>query len=267
MVEEEQSEGPGYAFPLPRKQESDKTIRWKIDPEDVIKEIIHYLRGDYFDDEDLTWKPQGFIYYFKVQAPVWIHQNIVNLEAEGHLRFDTSFYSDKTLTGSYSISEITSFNLLISFFDQSKKQLKKEKSKETITYSIKKSEPQRMVNEIGLRVISTRLRSYLNKNVILSNFDNEMIKRMALENSIDIIKLLYMSYDKFAIEKSNLTNVLRIIDINVYASLLRAKEGFFVDHLSTTQRYIEQSNINTENKSKDKKKILPNLFGNWKGED
>ena len=58
MQEEEYMEQqPPIAYPLPRKQDSDKTVRWKIDAEDVIKEIVHYLKGDKWDDYTQKWLP------------------------------------------------------------------------------------------------------------------------------------------------------------------------------------------------------------------
>lgn len=173
-------------YPPLRKQENDKTIRWKIDPDDVIQEIAHFLRGDTFNDNTGEWDE--------------------NKSKKNH----------------------------------------------------------RLCNDEGIRTFTTYLRAYLNKNIILSNYDQKMINKVAMENALNVIKLIYTSYDKFDIDKRNFDMILSMIDNNVYATLLRAKEGFFVNHLSTTQRYIEQSSIQTHDKANEKKKIIPNIFG-WGG--
>ncbi|GAG25571.1 unnamed protein product, partial [marine sediment metagenome] len=152
---------------------------------------------------------------------------------------------------------------LMSVIDQARALIKKQKTKEKIDYTLTRTEPQRMVNEAGLRVITTILRGYLNKNIILSNLDSNMINKVAMDNTLDIIRFIYMTYDKYEIKKENFSVIVNLIDNNVYSALLRAKDGFFVNHLSTTQRYIEQSSVTTQDKIKEKKKLLPNLFGNW----
>ena len=94
-----------------------------------------------------------------------------------------------------------------------------------------------------------------------------MIKKIALNNAYNIINILYTSWDIFDIKKQNLSIILQLIDNNVYAALLRAKDGRTLDHLSTTQRYIEQSNVTMENKEKKKMNFVPSLFGNWGAKD
>ena len=58
---EEGGELQRFDYPLPRKEQSDKTTRWKVDPEDVIDYIMHLLRGDVFDPNELEWKSQTSI--------------------------------------------------------------------------------------------------------------------------------------------------------------------------------------------------------------
>ncbi len=186
-AEEYEQPRSAYGFPLPRKaEESDRHNRWKIDPDDVIKEAIHQLRGDQWDEYDCKW------------------------------------IEDKN---------------------------------------------SRLVNELGLKVISAKLRAVLNKNIILSNFEREMINRIAMQSAINMAKLIYMQYDKFEIERENFDTVFEIVDNNIYAALLRGKDGFFVNHLSTTQRYIEQSNITMQSRGDKRKSFVPSIFGNWGNKD
>ena len=172
---------------MPNVQQDDgKTTRWKIDPEDVIDEIEHYLRGDNWDSLTGTWRKN-------------------------------------------------------------------------------KNDKLRLVNEEGISVITTHLRGVLNKNIILSNFDNEMILQIAKQNAHNVKDIIFTSYDKYEIKKENFSMILQLIDGNVYGALLRAKGGFFVNHLSTTQRYIEQNTLSMNNGEQKKKGILPNVFG-WGGD-
>lgn len=248
----EQENRHNYSYFAPPRQESDKTTKWKIDPEDVISEITHYLKGDFFDKNEQSWKPLGAVYEFFIKSTPEIHQELIKADNNGLLRFETVFVDKNIDEGQYTLTDIQSFNELISFLETNK-----------IIYRFEKKEPHRMINDTGLRVITTRLRTYLNKNVILSNLSDEMILKMALENALETSKLIFMAHDKYGIKKENFSTVLRILDTNVYTALMRAKFGFFVNHLSTTQRYIEQSNVTSENISKEQKKTMPNLF-NWR---
>ena len=282
---EEEQQIQRLEYPITRNQnQSDKTIKWKIEPDDVINDIIHYLRGDIYDENDMEWKPQGFIYNFKVFCPMWVHNRIMGLESEGFLKFDNCSYIRSSQEGFYSIYDfkreikdndeqkimlVNSYNNIINLLEECKTTIEStkyadENKKEIFLYSFERQEPQRMVNETGLRVIATNLRGYLNKNIILSNFQtDEMINKIAMENAIEMCKLLYTSYDKFNIKKENFSTIVRVIDVNVYASLLRAKDGFFVHHLSTTERHVEHENVTLQNKPLEKKSFLPNIFGNW----
>lgn len=181
MEESERS----YQIPISRT-DSDKSIRWKTDPEEVIQEIAHLLRGDSYDNfEDL-----------------WIEN------------------TDDTA---------------------------------------------RLCNDYGIKAITTYLRGFLNKNLVLSNLDKEMVNKIAMEAGLIITDLIYDSYDRFEIRKENCPIVISIVDNNVYATLCRARDGFFTKHLTTTQRYIQHSNILTEEKTKEKRKLMPNIFGKWGG--
>ena len=84
-----------------------------------------------------------------------------------------------------------------------------------------------------------------------------------MENGLSVVRFIYMTYDKYNIKKENFDVIVNLIDNNVYATLLRAKEGFFVEHLSTTQRFIQQSNISTTERDNSPKKLMPNVFGSW----
>tara|TARA_R100000789_G_scaffold58051_1_gene56053 strand:+ start:295 stop:858 length:564 start_codon:yes stop_codon:yes gene_type:complete len=170
-------------FPIQERRENEQTTRWKVEPEDVIRDIAHMLNGDVYDGYNDMW--------------------IINTEKANML-----------------------------------------------------------CNEFGNRTFITYLRSFLNKNLILSNIDNEMINKIALKAADNTADLIYTSYDTFDINKVNAAIIHSMIDDNVYATLRRAKDGFFTDHLSTTQRYIEQSNVTTEQRQKSKGK-LPSVFGNW----
>src|SRR3990167_772986 len=135
---EEPIEMQRFDYPVPRREMSDKTVRWKIDPEDVINEIIHHLRGDVFDETELEWKPQGYIYHFKVIAPVWVHEKIMELEGEGFIKFDIAKYDRNNLNGYYSVYDfrkeikeneqvrviiVNSCNNLINLLEQCKKKI------------------------------------------------------------------------------------------------------------------------------------------------
>lgn len=262
-MQQEQGENyrQNYDFPSPKRQDSDKTIRWKVDPDDIIDEIVHYLRGDRFDVDAMEWKPQGYVYYFKIKAPEWVHKGLLSAENQGLVRYDKgAFYNSKTGEGAYTLFDSVSFDNFNSILSQANE---KKAEGEQILVNMEKDEPQRLVNETGLRVISANLRGFLNKNIVLSNFDAEMINKIALNAGLNIVKLLYTSHDKFGIKKENLSIIVGIIDINTHATLLRAKEGFFTHHLSTTERHIEHENVTLQDKPLTQKKGFFNLFTGW----
>lgn len=253
-------------FPIPRQQDNEQTIKWKIDPEDVIQEIIHYLRGDTWDDNNNEWSNQGYIFKITIHCPPWFHLNLFNAEVEQKIKFDKSEYNNDSEIGNYIISDNVSYEKIIKYINEVNLDLKQRKQRKKIKFESKKLEPQRLINENGLRVISTNLRGYLNKNIILSNLDNEMIKRIALENAKQIILLIFTTYDKYDIKRENFSTILRIIDVNIYSALLRAKDGFFVNHLSTTHRYIESNTLTQQEKKKERNSIVPNIFGSWRND-
>lgn len=274
---------PVSPVPIVRRQESDQTIKWKIDPEDVITEIIHYLRGDIFDDKKGEWKSPEGIYRFVIQGPNWFHDLLLRAQAEKKIEFFGATYNSRSHFGDYLVKDKNSYENTISLINGSldniqrtRVELEKKKAKakdpekieiphEDIIYSVQYEEPQRLVNEVGLRVITSNLRGYLNKNIILSNFESEeMIRQMALDNALNMVNLIYTSHEKFGIKKEHFTSVLNVVDVNVFAALLRAHKGFFVNHLSTTERYIEQNVSSFQEQAADKKKGF-SLFGWLKG--
>ena len=284
---DEQEQIPRFEYPVNRRDDSYKTIKWKIDPEEVINDLAHYLRGDVFDEINLAWKSQGFIYNFRIIAPIWVHEEIISLEENKVIKYDIASYNKQTKEGYYSFRDyeqevsvenqeenifINSFSIFINNLRKCQEIINNTRyaevaEKENIEYSFEKNEPQRLLNEIGIRMINTRLRGYLNKNIRLSNISEEMIRKIALENSISMVKLLFTSYDKFNIKKENLSTILDVIDVNVYAILTSAQDGMFIHHLSTTERHIEHENVTFQNKPLEKKKWLPSIFGNWGGNE
>jgi hypothetical protein len=176
-----------YPMPQHRQDDSNRTTKWKVDPEDVISEIGHNLRGDVFNEYDQEW-------------------------------------------------------------------------------TVNDGTNPKLCNEKGTKAFTAYLRSFLNKNVILSNYrDDEIIRKIAMEAALTVNDLIYTRYDAFEIDKEDCRSILLMIDNNIYATLLRAKDGFFTNHLSTTQRYIEQSNVTTQDRET-KKKFMGNPF-NWKGNE
>ena len=117
-------------------------------------------------------------------------------------------------------------------------------------WDINKDKSRRLCNALGNKTLTTYLRAFLNKNLVLTNLDHEIILKIAMEAADKIADLIYTSYDIFEIKKENAAIIHSMIDNNCFATLRRSKDGFFTDHLSTTQRYIEQSNISTQEKSK-----------------
>lgn len=98
----------------------------------------------------------------------------------------------------------------------------------------------RMMNDMGVRAVISIVRSKLNKNIILSNLTAEDVRRLAKENRLNIINMIYLKYRDYDIEKHNFDTVVQMVDGLVYATLRRAyNEGERV-YLGKTRSSVER---------------------------
>ena len=136
--------GVGAYFPQPQKLDGE-TIRWQLDPTDVLDEIKHYLKQEVKDD-DGNW-------------------NLV--------------------------------------FDKVKP----------------------LMTDEGINSLMGILRSYLNKNTVLSNLHEETIKIIMKDVNRTMRFFLVANFKGFKISTSNFTQVYHCVENHVYCFLLRAKDN------------------------------------------
>ena len=98
---------------------------------------------------------------------------------------------------------------------------------------------ERLMNEEGIRMIVTIVGSHLTKDKVLTDLDEEDIKRIAKEVRDDVVDLLTLKWKEYEIDKAHLSIIVDIVDHFVYANLRRSKEGRTIDYLKPMIKRIE----------------------------
>lgn len=123
-----------------------------------------------------------------------------------------------------------------------------------------KKEGTELLNSEGVNVIMSCLRFYLNPNNILTNLDDNEIKRIACNCTRDVINLLKLNFIKFDAHREYLSFIVNAIDATVYCLLKRAyKEGerkFLHSNIKRIESVIHQP----DREGVPKKKKLFNLI-------
>ena len=94
-----------------------------------------------------------------------------------------------------------------------------------------------MMNDMGVYDILSVLQPRLHKVVSLTNLTENDVKRMALDIRRDVITKLYLNYDLYEVQKSDMTTIVQMVDQLAYAVLRKSYNDGQRRHLSETTQF------------------------------
>jgi len=120
----------------------------------------------------------------------------------------------------------------------------------TLKWAEPKDKNKKLFNEYGVQEILRILSMYLNRNTILSNYDEETINWKVYDLGIEISDLIYMKYEDMGLDtpekiKLYMITVREIID-TIHSTYLRALNGGERESLKTARHIIQNQNMNPE---------------------
>jgi len=99
-----------------------------------------------------------------------------------------------------------------------------------------------LLNDYGIQLVMTILRSYLHKGIVLSNLTDDDIREIAFWVGYDVATALMKEAEKTGVSDSKLELITDIVSDNVYATLRRARYGWTANSLKEQVR-IEKVKI------------------------
>ena len=96
-----------------------------------------------------------------------------------------------------------------------------------------------LMNDQGVEAIMTELNFRINSNFILTNFKPEDVFRIAKEVRLSLINLIYLNGSLYGIDPSMRTNVVLMIDHEVFAMLKRSENKTTINLLQQTITRVE----------------------------
>ncbi len=106
---------------------------------------------------------------------------------------------------------------------------------------------QMLLNEKGAQELEKIIRNYLNKNLLLSDFDLPTIKERVSQFAHRIRRFIYLNYEEFGLttyykQKHFEMIVMNLVDM-VEAAYMRAKDGGERQSLTTIRQIIQQESF------------------------
>lgn len=99
------------------------------------------------------------------------------------------------------------------------------------------------LNDEGVSTIITRVRSVVNQNTTMSNLDETTIKKMIISLGDELAIILFLNYQKWEVDKANLTTIVSMIQNMAFCALMRAWGEGERDLFKDTVRSGEQFNF------------------------
>ena len=119
-----------------------------------------------------------------------------------------------------------------------------------------------LANNEGVNEIMLIVRSVVNTNVIMSNFDEDEIRQLIHDTGVELTFLIGFNWERFEIDKANMRIIIGVALRMCYAALKRAYKAGEKDFLRTTQKSIERVDIRSQYDSPRKKRgLMDALFG------
>jgi hypothetical protein len=112
---------------------------------------------------------------------------------------------------------------------------------------------QKLLNEKGAQEIEKIIRNYLNKNLLLSNFKEEMIRERVGEFAHRLRRFIYLNYEEFGLDtyykqKHFEMLTMNIVDI-IEAAYNRALNGEERESLTTVRQIVQTESIDNKPQS------------------
>lgn len=95
-----------------------------------------------------------------------------------------------------------------------------------------------LLNDDGVKTVTSIIKSVVNRNLILSKFDDTDIREIRLELNIAMSTNLFFNHEPFKIKKSHLSIITNKVDKIIFAALKRAEEGGEREHLHKSEKVI-----------------------------
>lgn len=124
-------------------------------------------------------------------------------------------------------------------------QLKEDKDG-NVHFIVPEDDDMKIFNEYGTQVVMQIVVSYLNKNTLLSNYDNDTINDKVFDIGTKIRKLIYTKYEKMGLdtpEKRKMAPiiVLELVD-TIHSAYLRALKGGERESIRKVMHVAQTSN-------------------------
>lgn len=121
-----------------------------------------------------------------------------------------------------------------------------------------------MLNDKGVYDILSMLQPRLHKILSLTNLESKDVNRMAKEIRNNVIEKLYLNYDLYECQKSDLTTIVNIVDHLVYAVLRKSFNDGQRRHLSEVTQFNKTEHYVNNNTSQNRPSVvgrISRLFG------
>lgn len=96
-----------------------------------------------------------------------------------------------------------------------------------------------LMNDTGIYVVMNLVRSHLYKHVSLSNLTEDEINRIVFDVIVNLIDVLELKYEDYAVDETNLSTIRRIVESTVLTNLKRALGGKAADSLHKSYKSTE----------------------------
>lgn len=188
-------------------------IQWQLELDSILERIEHMLRGD---------------------KPTWTQGNVIWKPPE-----ENYLLKDNHIPDNLPPEENTIINLLNTKSGLPFREISNRTEIETVRLKklLIRLEQQRIIevddgtilNDFGISEIMRILSNYINRNTILSNYDEDTIKEKLYDLGNDLADLIYLKYEKMGLrclEKRKLYAIIvrEMVDI-VHSAYLRALNG------------------------------------------
>lgn len=98
-----------------------------------------------------------------------------------------------------------------------------------------------LMNGKGVESIMTELRFRINPNFILTNLTEKDVFRIAKETRQGIINLIFLNGRNYGIDPSRRTNIVNMIDHEIFAMLKRSQDKTTIKLLQETVNIVQSS--------------------------
>lgn len=117
----------------------------------------------------------------------------------------------------------------------------------------------RLINDRGVQVIMTRLRSLISKNTVANKLEIDEIYRVCLETDYEVIDLLETYHIEWEVEADMIRTIVNLVDHMVWSVLKRSDAGTTIEFLQPILKF-SQSDQNNEQPTPAQSSVLGGLF-------